>query len=149
MKLLRVIMVFFSFIFLSNCISPSIQTVKETQGTLLKSMPAPMPLNDETWLSVGVLWNGIQYLSFSLRNNEKILHQQAVFHSLKNARIGEITSWYSRKRKVAGKVRIIHEFPSSDGYCRLYQSFIIVNGKGRHMNNKACKRLQLPWVFLK
>ena len=65
MKLLRVIMVFFSFIFLSNCISPSIQTVKETQGTLLKSMPAPMPLNDETWLSVGVLWNGIKYLKLS------------------------------------------------------------------------------------
>ena len=83
MKLLRVIMVFFSFIFLSNCISPGIQTVKETRGTLLKSMPAPMPLNDEAWLSVGVLWNGIQYLSFSLRNNEEILHQQAVFHSLR------------------------------------------------------------------
>ena len=149
MKLLRVIMGFFSFIFLSNCIAPGTKTVKETQGSFIKTMPAPMPLNDEAWLSVGMVWNGIQYLSFTLKKNEKLLHQQAVFHSLNNSKIGEITSWYSKKTRVAGKVRIIHEFPTSDGYCRLYQSYIVINGKHRHMNNKACKRLQYPWIFLK
>ena len=86
---------------------------------------------------------------FNLKKAEKRQHQQAVYHTLNNAEIGSITAWYSKKRQAGGKVRVIHQFPTSDGYCRVYQSYIKLNGAERHMTNKACKRLTNPWVFLK
>ena len=155
MKLLKVITVLTSLVLLTNCTASSVQSVKntgtpvETEGSLAK-MPFPSMLGEaEIWSYPGMMWNAVQYLRFNLNKKEKILHQQAVYHGLNNAGVGEITCWYSKKRLANGKVRVIHQFPTSDGYCRIYQSYIQLNGAERHMTNKACKRLNYPWRFLR
>ena len=107
------------------------------------------------WSATGMLWNGIQYLRFSLSDNEKKMHQSAVYHALNNSSNGEITSWYSKDRLASGKVRVIHSFPISGGRCRVYQSLISVNGATRHFTNNACRGLDFrdrtsksEWTFL-
>ena len=139
----------FLFIFISNC-RGNIQTVTETQGIFLE-FPQPSTLGEkEMWTDPGMLWNGIQYLRFSLSDEEKKMHQSAVYHALNNSNNSEITSWYSKERLANGKIRVIHSFPISDGHCRVYQSLISLNGATRHFTNNACKRFYATsWLFLK
>jgi surface antigen len=147
MKLYQVIIILSSLL-LTNCASNRIQTVKETQQPFIE-IPSPVLLGEShMWTAPGMLWNHIQYLRFNLNKEEKNLHQSAVFHALNNARDGEITSWYSKKRIAKGKVRVVHSYPTSDGLCRTYQSFITLNGASRHLTNNACKRLNNNWKFL-
>ena len=152
MKLLKVITVLTSIIFFAvstNALAEVSKTPTETEGALAK-LPYPKMMGEsELWSAPGMMWNGIQYIRFNLKKAEKSQHQQAVYHALNNAGIGSVTAWYSNKRQAGGKVRVIHQFPTSDGYCRVYQSYIKLNGAERHMTNKACKRLTNPWVFLK
>jgi surface antigen len=91
-----------------------------------------------------------QYLKFRLRKDEKQLHESAVFFMLKNAPNGKIVSWYSKERLASGKVRVIQSYPRSSGYCRIYQAYIKINGKDRHMTNIACKKDRaVSWSFYK
>lgn len=130
--------------------SSHINTVRETQGQFENDIPYPVMLTERQALSLpGMLWNNIQYLRFSLNNDEKKMHQSAVYHALNDAEIGVITSWYSRERMAMGQVRVIDQWPESNGYCRVYQAYIKLNGAQRHMTNKACKALYSGWVFLR
>lgn len=149
MRSFRVIIALISLVLLQNCATNGVSTVKETEGRF-HSMPAPPMITEKQVLTLpGMMWNGIQYMRFSLNKQEKQMHQSAVYHSLNNAHIGEMTSWYSKTRKAAGKVRVIHQFPTSDGWCRMYQAYIRLNGAQRHMTNKACKTPYTGWVFVK
>ena len=153
MKLFKVITVLTSLLLLTNCTASGVQTVKTTPGETkgaLAQLPYPSMLGEgEIWTAPGMLWNGVQNMRFNLNKSEKQQHQQAVYHALNNGQVGVVTAWYSKKRLANGKIRVIHQFPTSDGHCRVYQSYIQLNGAERHMTNKACKRLTLPWVFLK
>lgn len=149
MKLFRVI-ILLSSLLLVGCMSSHINTVRETQGQFENDIPYPVMLTERQALSLpGMLWNNIQYLRFSLNNDEKKMHQSAVYHALNDAEIGVITSWYSRERMAMGQVRVIDQWPESNGYCRVYQAYIKLNGAQRHMTNKACKALYSGWVFLR
>jgi surface antigen len=149
MRLFRVIIVLSSLLFLTNCASNGVQTVKETHGSLNTDMPE-LPSMGEKYMSMpGMLWNGVQYLRFNLNDKEKMLHQSAVYHTLNNAEIGAVTSWHSKERLSTGRVRVVHEYPQSSGYCRVYQSYIELNGAKRHMVNKAGKLAWHDWVFLR
>ncbi len=151
MKLLKVIIATISFCLLANC-TATVNTISnqpmEQNGQLAK-MPFPKTLGEKELSATGMVWNGVQYLRFNLNKSEKTLHKQAVYHTLNNAQIGEITAWHSNKRLATGKVRVVHQYPTSSGYCRVYQSYIQLNGANRHMTNKACKSYTYPWVFLK
>ena len=155
MRSFRAIIILSSIFLLSNCSITSGSYVKETQGTFL-NFPEPVTLGEnQLWSAPGMMWNHIQYLRFSLNDDEKKMHQSAVYHALNNAANGEITGWHSRDRLAQGKVRVIHSFPISGGRCRVYQSFIELNGTSRHMTNNACKGLQFrdgsskyEWKFL-
>ena len=81
MRLFRVIIVLSSLLFLTNCASNGVQTVKETHGSLNTDMPE-LPSMGEKYMSMpGMLWNGVQYLRFNLNDKEKMLHQSAVYHT--------------------------------------------------------------------
>lgn len=149
-KLFRVIIILSSLLLFSTVAkSESKSYVKETDGIFLK-FPQPSTLGEnELWSAPSMAWNYIQYLRFSLKKEEKNLHQSAVYHALNNTRDGEIVSWYSKERLAQGKVRVIHSFRTSDGYCRVYQSLILVNTVRRHMTNNACKSPTNVWAFLK
>ena len=147
MRLLKVIIVLTSLlgfnVFADN-------KPQETNGAL-SEMPAPIWLGDDLEYSMpAFLWRATQFMRFRLNKDEKNMHQSAVFFMLNEAGNGEIVSWYSDKRLANGKVRVIHSYPISGGYCRTYQAYIKLNGTERHMTNNACKYIGSPsWSFYK
>ena len=149
MKLFKVIIVSISILFLMPAITQA-KNLKETNGSI-GEMPPPLWLGDDLKYSMpAFLFRATQYMRFSLNRQEKKMHESAVFFALTNTENGRIVSWYSKKRLAGGKVRVIHSYPISGGYCRTYQAYIKVNGKERHMTNNACKYIGSPsWSFYK
>ena len=149
MRLFKVIIVLIS-ITMSNMALADSHKLKEAQGSI-GDMPPPMWLGDDLKYSMpAFLFRWTQFMRFSLNKEEKKMHESAVFFALTSTQNGKIVSWYSKKRLAAGKVRVIHSYPISGGYCRTYQAYIKLNGKERHMTNNACKYLGAPtWQFYK
>jgi len=152
MKLLKVITILSSLVFLTNCSSTTGNTLKPTEiNGVMAEMPAPVFFGDNLEYSMPqFLWRSTQYLRFRLNKDEKKMHQSAVFFMLNNAKNGEIVSWYSDDRPANGKVRVIKSYPISGGFCPTYQAYIKLNGADRHTTNNACLYLGSPtWSFYK
>ena len=149
MKLLKVITILTSLVIATPAVAGALPS-DEINGTLLE-MPTPMFFGDDVKYSMpAFLWRRTQFMRFRLKNEEKKMHKSAVFFMLQSAGNGEIVSWYSDKRLASGKVRVIHSYPISGGYCRTYQAYIKLNGAERHMTNNACKYIGSPsWSFYK
>ena len=149
MKLLKVITIVTSLVIATPAVAGSLPN-DEINGTLLE-MPSPMFFGDDIKYSMpAFLWRQTQFLRFRLKKDEKKMHKSAVFFMLQSAGNGEIVSWYSDKRQASGKVRVIHSYPISGGYCRTYQAYIKLNGAERDMTNNACKYIGSPsWSFYK
>ena len=149
MKLLKAITIVTSLLIATPAIADNTPS-DEINGSLLE-MPSPMFFGDDLKYSMpAFLWRQTQFMRFRLKKDEKKKHESAVFFMLNNLPNGKIVSWYSDKRLVNGKVRVIHSYPISSGVCRTYQAYIKVNGKERHMTNNACKYNNSPtWSFYK
>ena len=148
MKLFRVITILSSLLFLNQCIpqSQSIVTIDKFKN----NFPNPLMLTENELRNPGQYsWNNKQYFNFFLQDEEKKLHQSAVYNSLNNVRDNEITKWHSKNNNTFGIVKIIHSFEVSTGYCRVYQTVIQLENQARQLTNKACKRGSSNWVFLK
>ncbi len=146
MRLFKVIIVLISLL---GC-NAYAHELEETKGSL-GEMPTPIFLGEDSKYSMtSWLFRATQYMKFRLKKDEKKMHESAVYFMLDNAETGKIVSWYSKKRLANGKVRVVHSYPISGGYCRTYQAYIKVNGKERHMTNNACKRITSGmWTFYK
>ena len=151
MKLFKAIIVLISLLITTSCSSNNATNKITSHSGTIGDMPAPVWLGDDIKYSMpAYLFRTTQYLRFSLNKEEKKMHESAVFFALTNTENGKIVSWYSKKRLANGKVRVIHSYPISGGYCRTYQAYIKVNGKERHTTNNACKRITSPsWSFYK
>ena len=149
MRSFKVITVLISLLLSTSALAGS-NTPGEHRGTI-GEMPEPRWLGDDLKYSMpAYLFRKTQFMRFRLNDTEKKLHESAVFFALTNAENGKIVSWYSKKRLAAGKVRVIHSYPISGGYCRTYQAYIKLNGKERHTTNNACKYIGSPsWSFYK
>jgi hypothetical protein len=149
MKLLKVITILTSLVIATPAVAGALPN-DEINGTLLE-MPAPIFFGDDIKYSMpAFIWRQTQFMRFRLKKDEKKMHKSAVFFMLNNTSNGEVVSWYSEKRQADGKVRVIHSYPISGGYCRTYQAYIKLNGAERHMTNNACKYIgSLGWSFYK
>ena len=149
MKLLKVITISISLILFSTQLFAG--SLPKEQDETLGNMPSPIWLGDDLKYSMpAFLWRHTQYMGYRLNKKEKMQHQSAVFFTLNNAKNGEVVSWYSEKRLAGGKVRVIHSYPISGGYCRTYQAYIKVKTKSKHTTNNACKYIGSPsWSFYK
>ena len=149
MKLFKVITVLISLLLSSTAMAGN-TTPGDANGQI-GDMPAPLWLGGDVKYSMtAFLFRRTQFLRFSLKREEKKMHESAVFFALTSTQNGKIVSWYSKERLAAGKVRVIHSYPISGGYCRTYQAYIKVNGKERHTTNNACKRItSVSWSFYK
>ena len=151
MKSYKAIIALISFLVLSEVALAGSKKPADTNGTI-GNMPMPRLLGDDLKYSMpAFLWRNTQFMRFRLNREEKKMHESAVFFMLNDVPNGKIVSWYSKKRLANGKVRVIHSYPISGGYCRTYQAYIKLNGKERHMTNNACKYIgaDQTWVFYK
>ena len=74
------------------------------------------------------------YLKFNLNNKEIDLHTNAIHVALNNSANGEIVSWYNSDRLSSGKARVVKTYYKNDRYCRIFQSFIKLNGIGKGLS---------------
>jgi len=133
MRLFKVITVLISLM-LSNTALAGNSTPGDAKGHI-GEMPPPVWLGDDLKYSMpAFLFRRTQFLRFSLKREEKKMHESAVFFALTSTQNGKIVSWYSKERLAAGKVRVIHSYPISGGYCRTYQAYIKVNGKDKQIS---------------
>ena len=149
MKSFKVIIVSSSLLWMGSVLADS-HTPGEHKGTI-GDMPEPRILgNDLKYSMPAYLFRKTQFMRFRLNKTEQKLHESAVFFMLNEVPNGKIVSWYSKKRLANGKVRVIHSYPISGGYCRTYQAYIKLSGKERHITNNACKYIGSPsWSFYK
>ena len=148
MKLFKVIIVLSSLLFSATAYAGNMPT--EHKG-IIGDMPEPRLLGDDLKYSMpAYLFRKTQFMRFKLNKTEQKLHESAVFFMLNEVPNGKIVSWYSKERLANGKVRVIHSYQISGGYCRTYQAYIKLNGSERHMTNNACKYIGSPsWSFYK
>ena len=146
MKLLRVIILLSSILVFSGIAKGG--ELSETKGSF-ESMPNPTFLSEDIKYGLtAFVWRYTQFMRFRLNKEEKTMHKSAVFFMLQEVPNGKIVSWYSKKRKANGKVRVIESYPVSGGYCRIYQAYIKLNGTERHKTNIGCKMDGAPtWEF--
>lgn len=133
------------FFFVIAC-NPNYTYLKVYNG----NFPPPIISEEMIWSSNGNLWNGVQYLGFNLKKKDKLTFRSAVYFTLDQLEDYKITNWVSNDNKYKGKIRVVRSFPTSDGYCRVYQTMLIKkNNAVRLLTNKACKRLTYSWSFYK
>jgi hypothetical protein len=110
MRLFKVITVLISLLLSSTALAGN-TTPGDTKGHI-GDMPAPVWLGDDIKYSMpAFLFRRTQFLRFSLKREEKKMHESAVFFALTSTQNGKIVSWYSKERLAAGKVRVIHSYP--------------------------------------
>ena len=85
-------------------------------------------------------------LKFNLNQKEIDLHTNAIHVALNNTRNGEIVSWHNGERLSSGDVRVVSTYYKKTGYCRIFQSFIKLNGAEKHTTKNVC-RVNNVWQF--
>ena len=58
--------------------------------------------------------------------------------ALNNSANGEIVSWHNGDRLSSGKVRVVKTYYKSGKYCRIFQSYIKLNGAEDHTTKHVC-----------
>jgi len=133
-------------IFIQACV-PNVRSVKNDTNGEFRFISEDM--DDLIYRAPGMMWNGIQYAgyAYSLNSQEKNLHKKSVYHALNQALDGEFVYWKSDKKKFTGKVRVVHSYPTSNGWCRIYQTYITRKTTTNFFTNQACKSFYGGWVF--
>ncbi len=146
--MLRVIIISISIWLISTTVQAN--KLPGDADSTIGEMPKAVWTEDPQFNYPQFIWRLTQYMGMRLKKSEKQQHQSAVFFMLDNAPNGQIVSWYSDKRLANGKVRVVHTYPISGGYCRTYQAYIKIKSKQKHMINNACKYIGVQtWLFYK
>ena len=85
-------------------------------------------------------------IKFTLNNKEIKMHTDAIFFALNNSKIGEIITWNNQERYASGKTRVVASYYRDKEYCRVLQSYIILNGAEKHKTKNICL-LNKEWKF--
>ena len=86
------------------------------------------------------------YLKFNLNNKEIDLHTNSIQVALNNTSNGEIVSCHNGERLSSGKVRVVSTYYKNEKYCRIFQSYIKLNGAEKHITKHVC-RVENIWQF--
>lgn len=81
--------------------------------------------------------------------DEKLLIQ-AVAIALNQTQNGETVDWWSKYNPANGHVRVVYTYPTGDGFCRVFQTEIIINGNSAYYQERACQQIGAKgWQFYK
>ena len=86
------------------------------------------------------------YLRFNLNKKEIDLHTNSIQVALNNTSNGEIVSWHNGERLSSGKVRVVSTYYKNEKYCRIFQSYVKLNGAEKHATKHVC-RIKNIWQF--
>ena len=130
----------FISLFLTNCTTTNhTKTDKkildyESSGSVLNALSLGVPGAAILFLAVDIN----NYKKFNLNEKEIKMHTDAILLALNNTKNGEIVSWYNSDRLSSGKARVVKTYYKNDRYCRIFQSFIKLNGAEKHNTKHVC-----------
>ena len=114
----------------------------ESSGSVLNALSLGVPGAAILFLTVDIN----NYLKFNLNEKEIKMHTDAIQIALNNTPNGKIVSWYNGDRLSSGKVRVVKTYYKNDRYCRIFQSYIKLNGAKKHNTKHVCK-VNNVWKF--
>ena len=114
----------------------------ESVGSPINALSIGSPSAAALFLMVDIT-NAIK---FNLNQKEIDLHTNAIHVALNNTRNGEIVSWHNGERLSSGDVRVVSTYYKKTGYCRIFQSYIKLNGAEKHTTKNVC-RVNNVWQF--
>ena len=130
----------FISLFLTNCTTTNhTKTDKkildyESSGSVFNALSLGVPGAAILFLAVDIN----NYKKFNLNEKEIKMHTDAILLALNNTKNGEIVSWYNSDRLSSGKARVVKTYYKNDRYCRIFQSFIKLNGAEKHNTKHVC-----------
>ena len=114
----------------------------ETSGSYFNALSLGAPGAAVLFLTIDIT----NYLKFNLNKKEIKMHTDAIQIALNNAPNGKIVSWHNGERLSSGKVRVVKTYYKNDRYCRIFQSYIKLNGAKKHNTKHVCK-VNDVWMF--
>ena len=144
--------IFFLLIINFVIVGCSSQNLTKTEAKILEYESVGNPISA---LSVGspsaaalfLMVDITNALKFNLNQKEINLHTKAIHVALNNTRNGEIVSWHNGERLSSGDVRAVSTYyKKTGGYCRIFQSYIKLNGAEKHTTKNVCK-VNNVWQF--
>ena len=114
----------------------------ESSGSVLNALSLGVPGAAVLFLTVDIN----NYLKFNLNDKEIKMHTDAIQIALNNTPNGKIVSWHNGDRLSSGKVRVVKTYYKNDKYCRIFQSYIKLNGAKKHKTKHVCK-VNNVWKF--
>ena len=114
----------------------------ESSGSVLNALSLGVPGAAVLFLTVDIN----NYLKFNLNEKEIKMHTDAIQIALNNTPNGKIVSWHNGDRVSSGKVRVVKTYYKNDKYCRIFQSYIKLNGAKKHNTKHVCK-INNIWKF--
>ena len=122
----------------------------ETEGVLNEN-PSSFVGGDPTATTLMLALTIANWYSFSLNKQEKDQHISSIMFALNHTKNGELVTWRNNKRLSHGKVRVLRsKFNKQGKFCRIYDSYISLNGAERGSTNSACKNVNNDqWEFYK
>ena len=144
----QIVILIISFLILSGCSNTNhTKTDKkildyESAGSAMSALSIGSP-------SAAVLFLAIDlnnYLKFNLNNKEVDMHTNSIQLALNNTPNGKIVSWHNSERLSSGKVRVVKTYYKNDRYCRIFQSYVKLNGAKKHSTKHVCKVNNI-WQF--
>lgn len=114
----------------------------ESSGSVFNALSLGVPGAAVLFLTIDIN----NYLKFNLNEKEIKMHTDAIQIALNNAPNGKIVSWHNGDRQSSGKVRVVKTYYTYDRYCRIFQSYIKLNGAKKHKTKHVCK-VDNMWKF--
>jgi len=75
---------------------------------------------------------------------------QSVAVALNHTQNGEIVDWWSKYNAANGHVRVVQTYPTGDGFCRVFQTEIVIKGNSEYFQERACQQFGAKgWQFYK
>ena len=114
----------------------------ESSGSVLNAISLGVPGAAILFLTVDIN----NYKKFNLNEKEIKMHTDAIQIMLNYAPNGKIVRWSNGDRLSSGKVRVVKTYYKNERYCRIFQSYIKLNGAEKHNTKHVCK-IDNVWEF--
>ena len=114
----------------------------ESSGSVLNALSLGVPGAAILFLAVDIN----NYKKFNLNEKEIKMHTDSIQIALNNTPNGKIVSWHNGDRLSSGKVRVVKTYYKNDRYCRIFQSYIKLNGAKKHNTKHVCQ-VDNIWKF--
>ena len=137
---IKIIILLLVNIFLIGCAGSNHKNIDrkisdyESSGSVFNALSLGAPGAALLFLAVDIN----NYYKFNLNEKEIKMHTDAILLALNNTSNGEVVSWYNSDRPSSGKARVVKTYFKNDRYCRIFQSFIKLNGAEKHNTKHVC-----------